>query len=90
MTKSERLLLLLQTRRGRTSRELAAALGWRPASVRGAISRLRLSGAPIETVQTRPHRYACGCRGDAAPPGGSDRTLSRSDEEAARRIGLLR
>ena len=90
MTQMERLLALLQARRGRTSRELAAALGWRPASVRGAISRLRLSGAPIETVHTRPHRYACGRRNDADPPGGSDRTLSRSDAEAARRIGLWR
>jgi len=44
LTRRQLLIALLTDRKGWTTRQLAAALGWRPASVRAELSRLRREG----------------------------------------------
>ncbi len=44
LTRRQLLIALLADRKGWTTRQLAAALEWRPASVRAELSRLRREG----------------------------------------------
>lgn len=57
LTRRQWLIALLADRRGLTARELAAQLGWRAASVRGEISRLKSEGLVISATDTFPKRY---------------------------------
>lgn len=84
----ERLVTLLASPRGRSIRELADGVGWRPASVRGALSRMRAHGVEVERLHARPPRY----RLKRAAAGGSstrDESFSFEDSFAAKLIGLL-
>ena len=59
LTKRQILIALLACRDGRTISELAAALNWRPASVRAEITRVRQEGWPVREYQSnsRPKRF---------------------------------
>ena len=57
-TKSEGLRKLLSRRTGATVAQIQKQLGWRPHTVRAAISRLRSTGVPVELDRSgRVARY---------------------------------
>lgn len=57
MTRRQVLIGLLGDARGLSAREAAKAMGWRPASVRAELSRLRAQGLALETIGHRPRRH---------------------------------
>lgn len=67
MTRRQVLIGLLGDARGLSAREAAKALGWRPASVRAELTRLRAQGLALETIGQRPRRHRLRRQGPSTP-----------------------
>jgi predicted ArsR family transcriptional regulator len=57
MTRRQILIGMLGDARGLSAREAAKVLGWRPASVRAELTRLRAQGLALEVIGHRPRRH---------------------------------